>query len=517
MSDAKEFLNAYQEMLDNEIREADWPTEIRDRYCFESCLKHDEQKEVYLVRDRYTDIRMVLRITSADAGSQADTEWEILSQLNHPGIPRVFDRLTVGNKSFTTREYIPGQPLDAVVAQRLLTPSEIFSITRLMCDILTYQHCQAPPIIHRDIKPQNIILRPDGSIALTDFGISRTFKPWADSDTQFVGTMPYAPPEQYGYAQSTPQTDLYALGIVLVYLATGSPNRQNLKERIADKKLLDLINHCIAFDPADRFSSSEEVCHFIEKGRRFKPTSKQLASKRLSRITLGAITAGLFLVLVAFGVFVWADPLGWIASLTGSNTQGMHNEESPNNTEDVLAIPVGEGPLFDSSIRGNLVGNITNGGLAVESESTVYVALTEGIYELAPDGSRGQEIIGVREANSLNYYQGRLYFYSYSIGGLGCVDLETGQSHVLAKVRVERFYIENNTIYFVNIDDHYNLYAIDVEGTNMRKIDDHGGTVNRELIIYDGYQYFAEDLNNNYYISRQSGHRRGGTDFRRIC
>ena len=94
-----------------------------------------------------------------------------------------------------------------------------------LTDILSYLHSENPPIIHRDIKPQNIIVGRDSSIHLIDFGIARVHKEERTQDTSVVLTLDYASPEQYGFEQTTPLSDIYSLGVVMLFLATGNHGR----------------------------------------------------------------------------------------------------------------------------------------------------------------------------------------------------------------------------------------------------------------------------------------------------
>jgi len=493
MSDVSEFLDTYHEALDGEVQNGDWPKEILELYSFDSCLKYETNKEVYLVTDKRTGGKAILRVTTNSSGDRADAEAAILSRLNHPGVPKTYGALATESKSFIIREFIHGRPLDAVMAQQTMTSKDIFTYARKLCDILEYLHHQVPPVIHRDIKPQNIILKPDGSIALTDFGIARVHKPGSDSDTHYAGTLPYAPPEQYGYAQSTAQTDIYAMGIVLVYLATGSPNRQDLHERIKDKRLLALINRCIAFDPADRFTPEAEIRRFIDKSQSRSP-----------KLALG-IAASLVAALALGGLFVYADVPARIASLVGAGTQVTPIEtpadtavvqqqepsqgQSQSQSQGASSSPSGAGgQLFNSAITGNLPGNINNGGFLVEGDEETYVALSDGVYVLESDGSIGRLVVSAKKARAMNFYQGMLY-YARDIPGLFCADPTTGETSLICGVALGDIYIDSDTLYFENGEDSLNLYTIGFDGSGMRKVSDYGSVFYRNIV--DGYQYFT--------------------------
>ena len=95
------------------------------------------------------------------------------------------------------------------------------SLGQKLCALLEILHGQEPPVIHRDIKPENIVLPPDGEVGPIDFGIARRYKDCQDTDTRHMGTRSTAAPEQYGCAQTDRRTDLYALGMTLIWALTG--------------------------------------------------------------------------------------------------------------------------------------------------------------------------------------------------------------------------------------------------------------------------------------------------------
>ena len=113
-----------------------------------------------------------------------------------------------------------------------------------------------PPIIHRDIKPDNIIIRPEGEVGLIDFGIARQYKPHRDSDTRIMGSSVTAAPEQYGFAQTDERTDLYALGTTLIWALTGSYDRESLDSAPVSRQLKAVLRKCAAFAPDDRYPTA---------------------------------------------------------------------------------------------------------------------------------------------------------------------------------------------------------------------------------------------------------------------
>ena len=115
-----------------------------------------------------------------------------------------------------------------------------------------------PPVIHRDIKPENIILSPEGKPCLIDFDIARSYKDGQDSDTTFMGTRRTAAPEQYGYAQTDGRTDLYALGVTLCWMLTGSYKLEALEEAGCPEGLKRCLGKAAAFNPKDRYPTAGE-------------------------------------------------------------------------------------------------------------------------------------------------------------------------------------------------------------------------------------------------------------------
>jgi serine/threonine protein kinase len=166
-------------------------------------------------------------------------------------------------------ELIQGITLeDLLEKQGVCRESDAVGWARQMCEILSYLHTRRKAIIHRDIKPSNIILRQDGRIALIDFGIAREFKTGKLQDTRGLGTKGYAAPEQYGFGESSPQTDLYSIGRILQECVDAFPKERIAEERIAEKqpsspaKVTDphtfdpVIRKCTQMAPSKRYSSA---------------------------------------------------------------------------------------------------------------------------------------------------------------------------------------------------------------------------------------------------------------------
>ncbi|HET9110698.1 MAG TPA: serine/threonine-protein kinase [Ktedonobacterales bacterium] len=146
----------------------------------------------------------------------------LLQNLKHPNLPQVFANFSENGRHYLVMEFIDGDTLEQklVAAKGPLPEAEVMGWARQLCDALAYLHGQRPPIIFRDLKPANVMVTRKGQVKLIDFGIARLFSNRQSRDTQALGTPGYAPPEQYGSAQTDVRADIYALGATLYHLLT---------------------------------------------------------------------------------------------------------------------------------------------------------------------------------------------------------------------------------------------------------------------------------------------------------
>ncbi|MCC8105551.1 MAG: protein kinase, partial [Clostridiales bacterium] len=164
---------------------------------------------------------------------------------------------------FYIRTYIEGKTLEELCETNYEKPGiplmQTLDYMISLTDLLRFLHSMTPPLIHRDIKPQNIIVDTDGRCHYIDLGISRFYQPDKRSDTLVMGTRLTAPPEQFGYRQCDTRSDLYSLGLMLLYCLTGeyTPNDVLLSE--LDEPIAAIIRHATMFDPDQRYQSADEL------------------------------------------------------------------------------------------------------------------------------------------------------------------------------------------------------------------------------------------------------------------
>lgn len=236
-----------------------FPEEFLQRYELMECFSHNELGETLLVKDNLTGEYGVAKCYADKTLLSHSTESELLKKLHYKGIPAYIAEYQNEKMLCVVRLFIEGISLDQLVQERSLTKAQIIDITVQLCDILIYLHRQFPPIIHRDIKPQNIIFTEQGEIALIDFGISRTYSETESEDTLCFGTKYFAAPEQYGFSQTDCRSDIFSLGILLHWLLTGSVEVNKGQQDIPDRRLAQVIKKCTAFDPQDRYKNAAQV------------------------------------------------------------------------------------------------------------------------------------------------------------------------------------------------------------------------------------------------------------------
>ena len=186
----------------------------------------------YAAEDVNTGKKVALKVISLQNQTDAkslellEREVTVLKKLNHPNIPKYIDyfQLEDDNKLYLVQELVPGKNLNQQVEEGLrLTEKEVKDIASQVLSILDYLHNFDPRIIHRDIKPHNLILSDNGQIFLVDFGaVHNAYYNTMMGETVGIGTIGYMSPEQQ-IGKPVPASDLYSLGRTLLYLLTRRP------------------------------------------------------------------------------------------------------------------------------------------------------------------------------------------------------------------------------------------------------------------------------------------------------
>lgn len=230
---------------------------LRDYEAME-CLAHNDMSETLLVKNKQTEKYFIAKCYTDKTLLSHLTEADILKRLEHPGLPQYAGEYQSGMLC-VIREYVEGTPLDKYAAQAKLDEEKAVSLISELCVILSYLHGQKPPVIHRDIKPQNLIVDTKGRLRLIDFGISRVYDKNAEEDTVCYGTRNFAAPEQYGFAQTDNRADIFSLGVLLGWLLTGESELKSIYSKINNRRLLRIVKKCTAFSPEKRYANVDKV------------------------------------------------------------------------------------------------------------------------------------------------------------------------------------------------------------------------------------------------------------------
>ncbi|MBI5963026.1 MAG: PD40 domain-containing protein [Chloroflexi bacterium] len=254
-------------------------TLLHNRYRIVEILGQGGMGSVYRAIDENLGVVIALKenlFTTDEYSRQFRLEAVILANLRHPNLPRVSDHIVLGDQGqYLVMDFIEGEDLRYRMERLgMLGEDDAIHIGAAICDALSYLHTRKPPILHRDIKPGNVKITPDGHIFLVDFGLAKVYQNASQATTTGARAMTpgYSPPEQYGTARTDPRTDVYSLGATLYAALSGVIPEDGLARAMDNAQLTPLrkrnskvsrrlaaaIEKAMAVDPSDRFQDAEE-------------------------------------------------------------------------------------------------------------------------------------------------------------------------------------------------------------------------------------------------------------------
>lgn len=221
------------------------------------------------------EVRKDTRVDFATVQQGLVAEVEILKKLNHPHLPSIIDVIDRDDSFLIVMDYVEGKNLESLLRHGgAQEPDRVIEWAKQLCDVLGYLHSRKPPIIYRDMKPSNVMLKPDGNVMLLDFGTAREYKDYSVADTTCLGTRGYAAPEQFGgRGQSDARTDIYSLGATIYHLLTGhSPADPPYEIKplgywnpaFSGTGLEKLVSKCTRQNPEERYQSCAELMYALE-------------------------------------------------------------------------------------------------------------------------------------------------------------------------------------------------------------------------------------------------------------
>lgn len=254
-------------------------TVIDGKYEILKEIGHGGMSVVYLAMDKHLNKQWAVKEIRKKGSGKNDeivvnsllAEANMMKKLDHPALPRIVDIIDNGVTIYVVMDYIEGESLDKILNEYGAQPEElVVNWAKQLCDALSYLHSQKPPIIYRDMKPANVMLKPEGNIKIIDFGIAREYKEQNLADTTVLGTKGYAPPEQYS-GQTDPRSDIFALGMTMHHLLTGvdprngeayAPVRQWNPELSEGIEII--IDRCVEPAAENRYQSCADLLYDLE-------------------------------------------------------------------------------------------------------------------------------------------------------------------------------------------------------------------------------------------------------------
>lgn len=334
---------------------------LTDRYRIVGLLGQGGMAAVYCAHDRALDRLVAVKQLRPDptaspraleqAREQFQREAQILATLDHPNMPRVTDYFTSDGEEYLVMDYVEGQSLHEAIEQQGsgLDEDLVLDWADQLLDALQYIHKHG--IIHRDVKPSNIRLTPEGRIMLVDFGLLKLFDPnnlKTATVMHGLGTPEYAPPEQYDAraGHTDPRSDLYSLGATLYHLLTGqapatatqrvaNPDSFRPPRALGANISADLeraILHAMELRVTHRFDSATEMRAALAELRRRKPVVEGSGTRRLPQWVTPPrrFFTRRLAPLAAFALLIVGGVLG-LASGSGSGA-GASASATPTNT-----------------------------------------------------------------------------------------------------------------------------------------------------------------------------------------
>ena len=268
-------------------------------------LGHGGMSVVYLAMNERVNKQWAIKEVRKDGVSNYEVvrqgliaETDMLKKLNHPHLPSIIDVIDGDGTFLIVMDYIEGVSLNHVLKhQGAQSQEDVIEWAKQLCDVLGYLHTREKPIVYRDMKPANVMLKPDGNVTLIDFGTAREFKSTSVADTTCLGTRGYAAPEQFGgMGQTDARTDIYCLGATMYHLVTGHNPAEYPYEMYPIRQwnprlssgLEEIIIKCTQKNPEDRYQSCAELMYALEHYRDLENESKKEYNRKW-KLFLGSV------------------------------------------------------------------------------------------------------------------------------------------------------------------------------------------------------------------------------------
>lgn len=378
---------------------------------------------VYLAMDKHLNKQWAIKeIKKLDDNkkNQIDvkalkTEANLMKKLDYPSLPRIVDIVEDEDKVYVIMDYVEGESLDKILKREGAQPQEqVIEWAKQLCGALNYLHKQTPPVIYRDMKPANIMLRPEGNLKLIDFGIAREYKEQNISDTINLGTRGYAAPEQFGTGQTDARTDIYCLGATLYHLVTGKNPAEEpyvmypirTWNPMLSSGLEYIITKCTKSNPDDRYRNCDELMYALEH---YNEVDDQFKHKEKRKIWIFSVMAAISLVLLILGIAFNVAKINVndkdYEHKISISVSTEYNEKIKNYKEAIKLYPY----KIEAYIK--LLEAYADNNKFTDVESSEFMNLYNAAFNDANKGKYDEKSIDFAE---LNYELGITYLYLFS-------------------------------------------------------------------------------------------------------
>lgn len=243
------------------------PERILKKYDIVTCLKNTEERSVYLLKRISDGAHILLKCGKGKSRLLLENEHNIVCSLlkekDCDFVIKPIGFFTENDCFYYLREYVKGSTLEMIVEMgNVFSKKEALSITSVLCGIIEKLHTLNPPIICRDLNPSNILIADDGTIKIIDFDSAKKYDENAVHDAMCIGTKEMAAPEQFGFSPSDCRTDIYVLGMLLLYITTGSYDRN----AVMPKRVKKIVTKSTEFNPKDRYPSVAKMNKELKRG-----------------------------------------------------------------------------------------------------------------------------------------------------------------------------------------------------------------------------------------------------------
>lgn len=346
------------------------------------------------------------------------TETNMIKQFDHPALPRITDLVNEDGVLYVVMDYIEGEPLSRILKEQgPQSQEDVIDWGKQLCDALDYLHTRTPPVIYRDMKPSNVMLKPDGTVKIIDFGIAREYREEQVDvsqkkldDTTMLGTKGYAAPEQFGgLGQTDARTDVYCLGATLYHLLTGKspaeppyvmyPIRQI--DASLSPGLEKIISKATQQNPSARYDSCAEMLYELEH----YDTADDAHRKRLKRTWYAFVgVCAASAACLAVGVF----GVG-MAEAGKSEDYGLQVEQASKATDKAQAVEhyldaIKVKPQQTEAYQGLVDLYKSDSSFSTDEESQLLQAVMPNLGAIQSDGDASAR---------LSFEIGKLYWYYY--------------------------------------------------------------------------------------------------------